>query len=221
MRRGRVLYDLSLPIGPGTPEWPGDRPFDCGWTLRQEDGGSVNLAWIAMSPHVGTHADAPLHVLADGEPSDRFPLDVFRGRAHVVELPDRLRAAASPTAAGIGIADLAGLIPEGAERVLLRTGATIRDGTFPAAWPSLTAECVGALCERGLRLLGVDAPSVDPREDRELGAHKALFGAGAYNLENLDLAGVPAGEYELVAYPLRLAGLDAAPVRAVLLGLDD
>jgi arylformamidase len=105
---------------------------------------------------------------------------------------------------------------DGVERLLLRTGRTIADGAFPAAWPVLAVETATALAARGLRLLGVDAPSVDERENRTLDVHRALFGGGAFVLENLDLRDVPEGRYELIAPPQRLVGLDAAPVRAVL-----
>lgn len=212
-----VLHDISLVLRPGLPEWPGDAPFGCGWTARLEEGSSVNLSRIEMSPHVGTHADAPLHVLPAGAPSDAFPLDVFGGPAWVLDLPEELRARADAHRGILEIDDLAPLLPERVERLLLKAGFTTADGVFPDRWPSLTAGCVEALCRRGMKLLGVDAPSVDPRHDPRLDAHRALFAAGAYNLENLDLRDVTSGWYDLVAYPLRLGGLDAAPVRAVLL----
>lgn len=212
----RTVHDISVLLRPGTPEWPGDTPYSCGWTVRMEDGAGYNLSRLAMSPHVGSHADAPLHVLPDGESSEAFPLEVFRGPAHLVELPPALRARRDATEPTIELADLAPLIPDRIERLLVRTGFTTADGSFPDPWPALTPACIAALCDRGLRLLGVDAPSVDPRARKSLDSHRALFGRGGYNLESLDLRGVPPGEYELVAYPLRLEGLDAAPVRAVL-----
>jgi arylformamidase len=103
------------------------------------------------------------------------------------------------------------------KRLLLRTGHSIAGGRFPERWPVLFPATAAELARRGLRLLGVDAPSVDERESKTLAVHHALFAGGAFVLENLDLRGVPPGRYELVALPLRLAGLDAAPVRAVLL----
>jgi arylformamidase len=100
--------------------------------------------------------------------------------------------------------------------VLVRTDRTIALGAFPDAWPWLSAECVTALAAGGMVLLGVDAPSVDGRESKTLDTHHALFGAGAYNLENLDLRGAAPGSYELLSAPLLVAGLDGAPARALL-----
>jgi arylformamidase len=203
-----VLYDVSVAVRVGTPEWPGDAPFECGWTARIADGASVNLSSISGSPHVGTHADAPLHVHEGWAATDALPLAAFIGNALLIDVSD------SP----VGPLPLAADDPrlDGVERLLLRTGRTIADGAFPAAWPVLAAETATALAARGLRLLGVDAPSVDERENRTLDVHRALFGGGAFVLENLDLRDVPEGRYELIAPPQRLVGLDAAPVRAVL-----
>jgi arylformamidase len=203
-----VLYDISVAVAVGTPEWPGDAPFGCGWTSRIADGASVNLSSISGSPHVGTHADAPLHVHDDWPASDALPLAAFVGAATVLDV----------SACADGPLPLATDDPRllGVERLLLRTGRTIAAGTFPTAWPVLSVDTAAALVRRGLRLVGVDAPSVDERENRTLDVHKTLFGGGAFVLENLDLRGIPEGRYELIAPPQRLVGLDAAPVRAVL-----
>jgi arylformamidase len=208
------LVDASVLLRPGTPEWPGDTPYGCGWTARVADGSTVNLSAITMSPHVGTHADAPLHV-RDGWPaSEALPPAAFVGDAVVVDLADAdgevALGALRDRAAAQGVA------LDGAARVLLRTGRSIAAGAFPDAWPWLAPDAVRALAAGGLVLLGVDAPSVDGRDSRTLDTHQALFGAGAYNLENLDLRGAPPGRYELLAPPLSLDGLDAAPVRALL-----
>jgi arylformamidase len=203
-----VLYDVSVAVRVGTPEWPGDAPFGCGWTTRIAEGASVNLSSISGSPHVGTHADAPFHVHDAWATSDALPLAAFIGEALVLDVG----------AFGPGALPLAADDPRlaGVERLLLRTGRTIADGRFPAEWPVLASAVAAALAARGLRLLGVDAPSVDERESKTLDVHRALFGGGALVLENLDLRGVPEGRYELIAPPQRLVGLDAAPVRAVL-----
>ena len=205
-----ALRDISVVLRPGTPEWPGDTPYQCGWAWRIADGASVNVSTITTSPHVGTHADAPLHVL-DGEPgSESLAPEAFVGPALVVGV-EALTGA-------IDAAAIRALVPARVERLLLRTGRTIADGRFPDEWPALSVDAVALLAARGLRLVGVDCPSVDDRESKTLDTHKALFAAGAQVLENLDLRGVADGAYELVALPLRVEGLDAAPVRAMLRG---
>lgn len=207
-----MIHDISVLVRPGTPAWPGDAPFTCGWTSRLGDGASVNLSHIAGSPHVGTHADAPLHVRDGAQASDALPVAAFLGEALVLDVSD----------APAGPLDLDADDPRlrGCTRLLLRTGRTIADGRFPADWPVLSARAAGALAQRGVRLVGVDAPSVDERESRTLDVHHALFDNGAYVLENLDLRAVTPGRYELIALPQRLAGLDAAPVRALLRGAE-
>jgi arylformamidase len=206
---GRAFLDISVTLAPGTPEWPGDAPFTCGWTSRIGDGASVNLSTASASPHVGTHADAPLHVSDRGAASDLLPLDAFIGPAVVLDV-SQVRGALSRER--LRQAGLRATPP----RLLLRTGCSIAQGTFPASWPALTADCAAALVGEGLRLLGVDCPSVDPRESKSLDVHHALFNGGAYILENLDLSTPTAGPYHLMAAPVKLGGLDAAPVRAVL-----
>jgi len=172
-------------------------------------GGSVNLSAITTSPHVGTHADAPLHVHDGWLASHDLPLGAFAGRAIVCSVDSSLDA--------ITPRDLPTLPASGpVERLLLRTQCSVAGGTFPDRWPVLSVETVRVLLVRGLVLLGVDTPSVDGRHSKSLDVHKALFQGGAFNLENLDLRSIEDGEYELVAYPLLLQDLDAAPVRAVL-----
>lgn len=203
-----TLQDISVLTSVGTPEWPGDTPFTCGWSARIADGSSVNLTTITASPHVGTHADAPLHV-RDGAPAaETLPIAAFVGRARVLDVHGEPRDLGE---------ELIARVPAGVERLLLRTGASIASGAFPEDWPALSKDAARALTARGLRLLGVDAPSVDRRESKRLQVHHALFDGAACVLENLDLRSVAEGEYELLALPLRWGGVDAAPVRAVLL----
>ncbi|HEY2026640.1 MAG TPA: cyclase family protein [Gemmatimonadaceae bacterium] len=203
-----MIHDISVVVRVGTPEWPGDVPFACGWTSRLVDGASVNLSHIAGSPHLGTHADAPLHVHDDWPASDELPLEPFLGPALLLDVS----GAADDE---LSLRDDDPRL-DGCERLLLRTGRSIVSGSFPPAWPVLSAATARDLTRRGVRLVGTDAPSVDRRESKALEVHHTLFGGGAYVLENLDLRGIAPGRYELVALPQRLAGLDAAPVRAVL-----
>ena len=210
-RRADAIRDISVAVRVGTPEWPGDVAFQCGWTARIADGASVNLSSTTASPHVGTHADAPLHV-HDGWPAtDSLRLESFLGGCHLIDV-----SGAPPGPLAIDAND-----PrfDGVERLLLRTGRSIAGGAFPTDWPVLDPRTVEALTARGLLLVGVDAPSVDERESKTLQVHHAIFAGGGCILENLDLRGVPEGAYELVALPQRLVGLDAAPVRAVLRSL--
>lgn len=203
---------ISITLATNTPEWPGDTPYSCTWAWRMADGASVNVSSLSGSPHVGTHADAPLHVRDDAPSADTLPLDAFLGPATVIDLRD---------CSGEVQADdqrLQGPIAGG--RLLLRTGRTIADGAFPEHWPVLSTDAVRALLQRGIRLVGVDCPSVDARESKTLAVHHAIFDGGACILENLDLRAVAAGDYRLVALPLKIAAVDAAPVRAVLEDFD-
>ena len=102
------------------------------------------------------------------------------------------------------------------ERLILKTGCTIGSGAFPENWPTLSEACARALLGLGLKLLGVDAPSVDAKESKSLAVHQMLFSGNAFILENLELRRTPPGSYELIAFPIKLMSLDAAPVRAIL-----
>ena len=172
-------------------------------------GSSVNLSTYTTSPHVGTHADAPLHVRDGWSGSHELPLEAFHGRALVVDVADaegEIEVAAIDAAVGGGTV----------ERLLLRTGNTIGSGSFPESWPTLSEACARMLLGRGLRLLGVDAPSVDERHSKVLPVHKMIFSGNGCILENLDLRRIPPGPYELIAFPIKIMSLDAAPVRAIL-----
>jgi arylformamidase len=158
---------------------------------------------------VGTHADAPLHV-RDGAPgSHELSLIAFIGSAAVVDV--------SSLDGEISMEMLEqACTNHSCERLLLKTGRSIAAGKFPDSWPTVSVSSVQLLLRRGLKLLGVDCPSVDVRESRSLVVHHALFSGNAAIVENLDLRAVSPGRYELIAFPLKLDGLDAAPLRAVL-----
>ncbi len=203
------LRDISVALSADSCEWPGDTPFACGWTTRIADGSSVNLSSITLSPHVGTHADAPLHV-RDGWPgSHELPLEPFLGPATVIDI--------SHFEGEISLASLDEMVPaRNIERLLLRTGLSVASGEFPEVWPTLSETFARALLGRGLKLLGVDSPSVDERNSKTLPVHNMIFSGNGCILENLDLRRIVPGDYELIAVPLKLMALDGAPVRAVL-----
>lgn len=173
-------------------------------------GASVNLSTITCSPHVGTHADAPLHV-RDGWPgSHELPLEAFYGPAIVLDV--------SGAKGEIAFDAIEPSLPtDTPERLILKTGSTVAGGTFPEDWPTLSESCARALLGLGLKLLGVDAPSVDQRDSKSLAVHKMLFSGNAFIIENLDLRRTPAGSYDIIAFPIKMMSLDAAPVRAVLI----
>jgi arylformamidase len=200
-------------LAASTPEWPGDTPWSCGWTAAIANGASVNLSSVTSSPHVGTHADAPLHV-RDGWPgSHALPLEAFYGPAVVIDV--------SSLEGEIEFSSIEPLIaPYRLERLILKTGRTVAAGSFPDEWPSLSESCARTLLGLNIKLVAVDAPSVDAKESKALATHKMLFQGNACILENLDLRRIAAGEYELIAFPVKVMSLDAAPVRAILISRD-
>ncbi len=211
-----MLIDISVPLSPFTPVWPGDTAFSCGWSCRRESGDSINLGTITTSAHVGTHADAPVHVESAWGASESLPPSVFVGPVLVLALPSSHDISVDVNADMLQEMWSALVGDQPFTRVLLRTGYSITGGSFPNDWPVLTADAVQWLLDRGVRLVGMDAPSVDRRTSKELPIHHALFAGDAYNLENLALDHVAPGVYELLAQPVAIHGADAAPVRAML-----
>jgi arylformamidase len=205
-----ALIDISQRVSPATAVWPGDQEVEWTWTARLgQDQSSVNLGSVCLSTHTGTHVDAPLHVDNLGETTDDLPLDAFVGPARVVEVGEN----ASCIRPG-HIDQLDGI---GAERVLFKTSGRVpAHHEWPDAVVPIHPDTIHVLSDAGTRLVGTDAPSVDPLDSTDLLAHHALVDTGIVNLEGLALANVQPGRYELVALPLKIAEGDAAPVRAVL-----
>ncbi|HET6230593.1 MAG TPA: cyclase family protein [Longimicrobiaceae bacterium] len=203
-----MLIDISRPVVTGTPVWPGDAPCCVAWTMLRSEGETVNVAELRMSAHTGTHADGPFHVSDQGVRIGAAPLEAYVGPALVVD-------ARGHTSIG---AALAGLAVERwrPERVLFRTGAWTDPAVFPMSFAAIEPEAARILAAAGVRLVGTDAPSVDAFDSKDLPTHNVFGDAGIAILENLLLDHVGAGEYELIALPLRLDEADASPVRAVL-----
>lgn len=211
-----TLYDLSPALSPDTPVWPGDTPFSCRLTCRLQDGDSVNLSAFTTTPHLGSHADAPFHTEAGGAGIGAVPLTPYLGPCRVIEVP--AEGGAPPPL--LTPRHLAGADPAAPPRLLFKTGSTADPAAFPERFTALSPQLAARLAEAGTLLVGLDTPSVDPFTSTALEAHHLLFQGGVANLEGLVLDGVPPGIYELIALPLRLDGLDASPVRAVLRSLD-
>ena len=209
------IQDISQPLGATTAVWPGDRPFELDWTLRRERGDSVDAAAVALSVHTGTHVDGPRHT-GGGPGAGELALESFVGPAEVVDARPHIDGDPPVVAETV----LEGLDPERAPRVLLWTGLPDDATRFPERFAALAPALCRRLVDRGFRLVGTDAPSVDPRDSKKLESHRILAGGGIPNLENLALSGVAPGRYLLVALPLKLIGADSSPVRAVLISGD-
>jgi arylformamidase len=202
-----TLIDISPLVDERIAVWPGDTPYARTTNLDMAAGANLTLSDIRTTVHVGAHADAPSHYSASGEDIARRALDYYVGPCAVIHVPDARGRRIMPR-------DLDG--KELAERVLLRTGTFPDPRVFNEDFASLSAELVEWLHERGAITVGIDTPSVDPFDDKVLEAHQALLRHDMANLEGLVLDGVAEGRYELIALPLRLAGADGSPVRAVL-----
>jgi len=205
-----MLFDISPRITPATPVFPGDQPFQARFTWSIEQGAGVNVSAIHTTPHLGAHVDAPFHTEARGDFVDALALERFVGPAWLVTVP---------ATALIEPAHLPQLDFTRAPRLLLRTGSVADRERFPELCSALSVALVEHLAQRGVVLVGIDTPSVDPLDSKTLDAHHALNRHGIPNLEGLAFDDVADGLYELIALPLRLAGLDASPVRAVLRSL--
>jgi arylformamidase len=201
------IYDISITLREGVACWPGDTPYAWQWSWKRSQGASVNVGQLRMSVHTGTHTDAPFHFADDGATADSLDLVPYVGPARVVEVRQR------PL---IRIEDLAPFDFSHRPRILLRTDAWRDHARFPEQIPVLDQDVPAWLAARGIILFGIDLPSVDGLDSKDLPIHHALGRHGISILENLSLADVPAGMYELIALPLKLAGADGAPVRAIL-----
>ena len=203
----KKMIDISQPLDHRTVVWPGDTPFSYSLTWTTQESGSVNVGQIQMSTHTGTHIDAPYHYNDEGQRVIQLDLDLYVGDALVIHLPQT---------ECIGPKELEGFDLMGVTRLLIRTDAWTDRRVFPSEIPFLEPELASYLGERGVRLIGVDLPSVDPLDSKELLAHHQLAAHGIAILEGIVLEHVLPGNYELIALPLALAEADGSPVRAVL-----
>jgi len=207
-----MLYDISPRVDAGTPVWPGDTPYELRAIASIADGATVNLRTLVTTTHLGAHADAALHSERDGAGIADMPLEAYLGPCRVMRVPPQ--ALIEPH--HLKAVDIAK-----PPRLLLRTDSVRDRSAFPQHFSALSPALANLLADRGMLLVGIDTPSIDPFDSKTLDAHHAFFRRGVANLEGLNLEGVPDGVYELIALPLRLTGCDASPVRAVLRTLSD
>jgi arylformamidase len=203
-----MIYDITRTVAPETHVWPGDAPFSLTHVMRLASGESVNLTTLSLSAHTGTHADAYYHYMADGAHPAGMALDAYVGPARVVTVHRD---------GPLGPDDFAGLDFTKSPRLLIHSQVSdLDDHEWPDAFPYLSVGLIEWLAEQGVRLVGLDSPSVDAFDSTDLPCHHALRQHNMVNLETLFLRQVPDGVYELVALPLKLDQACGSPVRAIL-----
>jgi arylformamidase len=203
------LVDVSVPLQPGIPTYPGNPEFELQPIKRLAAGGSSNVSRLVMGTHTGTHVDAPRHFFDEGAGVDRLALDLLIGRARVVELPFH---------GGLTEAHLAAAGLRDDVRVLLRTpnSGLWNSDAFHEDYTYLTEAGAGYLLERGVKVVGIDYLSVEQFKTPGAPAHRALLGQNVVIIEGLNLSDVEPGQYEMYCLPLRITGADGAPARVVL-----
>jgi arylformamidase len=210
MARVPRFIDVSVPLAPGIPTYPGNPPFEFEPVKRIANGDSSNVSRMVMGTHTATHVDAPLHFFPDGADTDGLSLDLLMGRVRVVDIPRR---------GGISADDLAAAGLREDLRVLFRTPNSALwngRGAFKADYTHLTENAAKYLVEQGVKVVGVDYLSVEEFKKPGAPAHRALLSQGVVIIEGLNLSDAEPGMYEWYCLPLRIAGADGAPARVVL-----
>ena len=211
----RRIWDISPPVFEGAPVFPGDAPYQQEWTATLTDSCPVNLSRITLSPHVGAHADAPLHYDPQGQTIGLMDLEPFLGPCRVVHCMgvrplvqwEHIRHAIENTTTPLP------------PRVLVRTYTHMPVDRWDPHLAAYAPATVQRLADLGVRLIGIDTASIDPADSKTLDSHQVIRRSGLRVLENLVLDDVPEGDYELIALPLKLVQADASPVRAILRSL--
>ena len=199
-------YDISLKLSPDTARWVTAAPFELVDRRRMQRGDHNNSSSVNMSVHSGTHMDAPFHFVPDGAAIDQLPLDLFIGPVLVHEVDAGRYITAEHVSA----------LPPG-ERVLFKTGNSdlLRRAEYDPDFTAFSVEAAAALVAKGYRLVGLDYLSV-AHADEQVPVHRAFLDHGLALLEGVDLTEIPPGRYELICFPVCIAGADGAPCRAVL-----
>jgi arylformamidase len=208
----RQLWDISPPVHAGSPVFPGDTAYSQQWCATIGPGCPVNVSAITLSPHVGAHADAPLHYDADGATIGDVSLEPFLGPCRVIHA-----IGCGPLIEWQHISHAVdATLPQ---RVLVRTYEHMPVDRWDGALAAYAPATIARLADLGVLLVGIDTASIDPADSKTLDSHQVIRQRGLRVLENLVLDEVPEGDYELIALPLKLTTADASPVRAVLRAL--
>ncbi len=204
----KKLWDISPPVDETSPVFPGDTSYKQEWIAQISSGSPVNVCRLELTPHIGSHADAPLHYDPAGKSVGVLDLLPFIGKCRVID--------ARQASSLIQISDVADALVNVPERVLIRGYEKFPQKVFDLQCKGLSPELLHVLAEHGVLLVGTDGASVDPADSQEMTSHHVLRMTNMRVLENLFLDEVPPGDYELIALPLKLMRADASPVRAVL-----
>lgn len=202
--------DASVPLRPGMPHWPGDGPFSIRQDHSLAQGDTANVSHISLGVHTGTHMDAPLHFLHDGQSIDTLPFNAVVGRARVIEIEDT---------ESIKVPELERHDIEAGERILFKTVNSSRawqSDEFYEDFVYISKEAAEFLAQKKILTVGVDYLSVGGFRNDGVETHHALLGAGIWIIEGLNLSAVPSGHYDFVCLPLRLSGAEGSPARAIL-----
>jgi arylformamidase len=210
------IYDISLPITPDLPVWPGDPNISMRRVMKMEDGEQYNLTLFSASVHMGTHVDAPYHFLGGNTDTiEALPLKILIGRTYLQHLPDQVELITADVLQQAGI-------PPRTRRILFRTKNSkywargVKE--FQKQFTAFSADGAQYLIERGIKLVGIDYFSIAPFDD-PVPAHQTFLRGGVIVVEGLDLSKVPQGRYSLQCLPLKLVGSDGAPARVILVGV--
>ncbi|SMF17242.1 arylformamidase [Pseudobacteriovorax antillogorgiicola] len=205
-----MIFDISPTVDENIAVWPGDVQFQRQWQCRIAEGSNMDLSALTSTVHVGAHGDAPSHFHRDGASIEQLDLEPYMG-------PCRVIAVEPPIGGLIRLEEIARQLEGNCpERLLFKTQSFPNPQIFNEDFVAFDPDLLDALGQRGVRLVGIDTPSVDPFSSKDLPAHQMLYKHDIRNLEGLVLSDVEAGDYELIALPLKLKGFDASPVRAVL-----
>ena len=205
------IWDISPPVSSRSPVFPGDTPYRQRWVWSITEQCPVNVSEVAMSPHVGAHADAPLHYAPHGAAIGVLDLAPFLGPCRVIH--------AIHGRPLVCIEDLMPFLEGAPPRILVRTAECARLDQWSDEFAAFAPETIARLAHRGVKLVGIDTPSIDPASSKTLDSHQAILKHDIRVLENLVLDQVEPGDYELIALPLALIEADASPVRAILRSL--
>jgi arylformamidase len=205
------IIDISITLEATMPIWPGSIGFNLAWEQRLDNGDDCNNSQIRCDTHVGTHIDAPLHFIDNGQTADAMNLDYFIGPCTVIHLPDVKKITANQLSQAA--------IPPTAKRLLIRTDNSQYleqpHAEFKKDFTALEPNAAQWIAEREVKLVGIDYLSIGRYENGIL-THAILLEAGIAVLEGLNLLHVEPGNYELICMPLKIAGAEGAPARAAL-----